>query len=123
MNAIFLVKGNAYMGLNKFDKDGNIVESKPAHFETSDDGPCVAIGEIDLDTMKINGIECVYGDYQASGYLQDILDRLEPKRQSDIPDFKEIIRGVSADGIDICDYCPSLYCRDCIITRWKSEED
>lgn len=125
MSAIFLAKGNAYLGQNKTDKDGNITESKPAHFETSDDGPCIALGKIDLDTMEVKGIECVYGDFQASGYLQGVLDLLQPKRKTDIPDFKGMLREARGDGFDICNYCKmdGYQCRDCIVTRWNSEED
>lgn len=124
MSAIFLARGNAYFGLSKTDENGNVIESKPAHFETSDDGSCIALGKIDLDTMEIKGVESVYGDFQASGYLQGVLDNLQPKRKTDIPDIKGMLRAASADGFDICDYCKEggYNCRDCIISSWKEEK-
>ena len=123
MSAIFLAKGNAYFGSNKTDENGNVIESKPAHFETSDDGACIALGKIDLDTMEIKGVESVYGDFQA-GYLQGVLDNLQPKRKTDIPDIKGMLRAASGDGFDICDYCKEggYNCRDCIISIWKEEK-
>ena len=124
MSAIFLAKGNAYFGSNKTDENGNVIESKPAHFETSDDGACIALGKIDLDTMEIKGVESVYGDFQASGDLQGVLDNLQPKRKTDIPDIKGMLRAASGDGFDICDYCKEggYNCRDCIISSWKEEK-
>lgn len=124
MSAIFLAKGNAYFGSNKTDENGNVIESKPAHFETSDDGACIALGKIDLDTMEIKGVESVYGDFQASEYLQGVLDNLQPKRKTDIPDIKGMLRAASGDGFDICDYCKEggYNCRDCIISSWKEEK-
>lgn len=124
MSAIFLTKGTAYFGQNKVDKDGNIIESSPAHFETSDDGPCVALGEIDLDAMEVKNIQ-VYGEFQASEYLKEALDTLNPNRPTDIPDFKSILRTAMREGdLDyICEYCPGINCRDCIITLWKTEEN
>ena len=125
MSAIFLAKGNAFLGSTKTDKEGNVTERKSPHFETSEDGPCIAIGKIDLDTMEVKGIECVYGDFQASGYLQSVLDILQPKRHTDIPDFKGMLREAAiAEGFDICEYCivEGYQCRDCIVSRWKEEE-
>lgn len=48
---IFLATGHTTLGMNKRDKDGNITESVPARFEFEPGGPCVAVGELDPETM------------------------------------------------------------------------
>ena len=124
MTAVFLVRGNAYMGANKIDADENVTESTPARFETQEDGSCVAVGKFDPDTGTIQGIDGVYGDFHASGYLKKTLEMLHPDRQLDVPDFKSIFKTALREGdLDyICEYCPRCDCRDCIVNIWKQEE-
>ena len=122
MSIIFLATGDVTLGKNKRDKDGNVTEQSGATFEEKDSGCCVVVGKLNPDTMQPEGDISVFGEYQASGYLAETLQRLNPSRQLDIPDIKEIFKRAAEDGVDPCDYCPSfLHCRDCIVTRWKEE--
>ena len=38
-----------------------------------------------------------------------------------LPDFPAIVRAAMADGMDICVYCQSFDCNECIVNEWKSE--
>lgn len=121
MSFIFLATGHTHLGMNKRDKDGNVTESIPAHFEFADGGPCVAVGELDPDTMAVKDGTSIFGDWDAAGYLKEAMERLKPNRPANIPDFKSIILAALKDGTDVCDYCPVLNCRDCIVKEWKEE--
>ena len=123
MSMIFLATGHAHLGMTERDKDGNVTKSTPAHFEFADDGPCVAVGELDPETMEVKSDVVMYGDWDAAGYLEDTMKRLKPGRQVNIPDFKTIVlRLLKDEGIDICDQCPTGNCRDCIVNEWKEED-
>lgn len=122
MSVIFLAKGHAHMGITERDKDGNVIKSTPAHFEYADNGPCVAVGELDPETMKVKGDVVLYGDWDAAGYLEEALKRLNPGRPVNIPDFELLFRRIREyERIDICEHCPSLNCRDCIVNRWEEK--
>lgn len=63
----------------------------------------------------------IYGDWQASEYLGDVLAELKPRRKVNLPDFPAIVRAAMADGMDICVYCQSFGCNECIVNEWKNE--
>ena len=44
-----------------------------------------------------------------------------PRRKVNLPDFPAIVRAAMADGMDICVYCQSFGCNECIVNEWKSE--
>ena len=124
MSLIFLAKGHAHMGMTERDKDGNVIKSTPARFEYADDGPCVAVGELDPETMEVKGDVDLYGDWDAAGYLAETMKRLNPSRKPNIPDFKAIVRNLWKDEhVDICLHCPSFGCSDCIVNAWKEEDE
>ena len=128
MSIIFLAKGTCTMGITTRDKDGNIVESKPAQFTYDDHGGSVVVGELDPETMKpAEPVDNVYGDWDAAGYLAKVLELMNPRRGVNIPDLKAIVqRAYKEDGNDlICDYCHDFKCRDCIVNEWKeaAEDD
>lgn len=115
MEIIFLAKGNAHLGVNHTDKDGNIVNSQPAIFEMAEDGPCVAVGILNPESMEQIGDISLYGDWDAAGYLHEALRLLAPHRQHNIPNIDQIVKALTADKIDICDYCPDVKCHNCIV--------
>lgn len=123
MSMIFLATGTCTLGMNRMDKDGNIVESTPARFTWDDNGSSIAIGHMDPESKEITeGSVSVFGDWDAAGYLAEVLELLKPKRKVNIPDFKAIIQAfIEKDNIDFCDYCQNLNCRDCIVKEWKDE--
>lgn len=124
MNAIFLAKGTAMMGMTTRDAQGNVIHTPP-HFKTGEHGGCIAIGELDMETgMIMEPIESIYGDYDAAGYLAKILELLKPDRPINIPDIKGIVLALGRDNVDFCDYCEDsgYKCRDCIIPQWRDED-
>ncbi|MGN0998668.1 MAG: hypothetical protein ACI4PO_03875 [Faecousia sp.] len=124
MSIIFLAKGTATMGRTKRDKDGNIVESSPAQFTVDDAGPCVAVGELDPETMQPKDpVTGLFGDYDASGYLSMALELLHPSRRVNLPDFAAIIRAAMKDGVYFCDYCEGYGCMECAVKEWKEEAE
>ena len=125
MSLIFLATGHTHLGVNKRDKDGNITEIVPARFEFAPDGPCVAVGELDPETMAPKDNPSIYGDWDPAGYLKEALDMLKPRRPGNIPDFKAIIqKAYTEDGNDlVCDYCSCYNCLDCIVRDWKEEAE
>lgn len=112
------------MGVTTRDKDGNILESRPAQFTPTNDGGSVAVGLLDPETMQPIEITSMYGDWDAAGYMAEILKLLNPVRKINLPDLKEIVKAAyQEDGNDLlCDYCKSMNCCDCIIKEWQEEE-
>ena len=124
MSIVFLAKGTCTLGMTKKDKDGNVTGSTQAQFTFEDTGGSVAIGEMNPDTNEIDAESVsIFGDWDAAGYLAEALKLLNPKRNVNIPDFKNIIQSIiKHDGVDICDHCYSFYkCDECIVKEWKDE--
>lgn len=121
MSLIFLATGNCYLGKTERDKNNNVIKKIPPHFEHADDGSCVIVGKFNPETMEQIGNVDVFGNYQASIYLNRALKYLNPSRTLDIPNFKAIIISALNNDIDICDYCKDFQCGDCIIKEWKKE--
>ncbi len=121
---LFIAKGNVQFGQNKVDADGNVISHTDATFSTDENGSCVAVGEVDEDAPELKlSIDHIYGDFAAAEYLGVILEKLNPQRQINLPDFKGIIKAALSNGADFCDYCSSTnYCTDCIVNEWKEEE-
>lgn len=117
---VFLIQGHAYLGVNKRDGQGNIIESTPARFESSREGPCIAVGMMDPDTMKQVGDVSVFGDYDAENYLEHVLELLAPTtRRHNLPDIKGIIKNMESHGYDVCDFCTADKCWNCAVRDWK----
>lgn len=125
MSMIFLAKGTCTMGLTKRDKDGNIVESTSAKFTYNDNGGSVVVGKLDPETMKpVEPLDAVYGDWDAAGYLGNVLELLKPGRKVNIPDFKAMVQNLwKEEHIDICDHCRGYNCSNCIVNQWKEEQE
>lgn len=126
MSFIFLGTGHCHLGRFDKDKDGNIKETSPAHFEFADGGGCVAIGTVDPDAQNVQDIFTVtdiFGDYDAAGYLTRAMEHLKPARPVNIPDFAAIVQAAIKDGVNICDYCQGLNCRDCAVEEWKENAE
>ena len=123
MSLIFLATGRATMGINKRDKDGNIIEKVPARFEFENGGPCVAVGELDPETMQVKGDVDLFGDWQAAEYLEEAMKKLKPRRPVNIPDFKALIQEAytAAGEHTVCFMCPAINCRECIVNEWLEE--
>lgn len=123
MSMVFIATGTCTLGVTTRDKDGNILESRPAQFTPTKDGGSVAVGLLDPETMQPIEITSMYGDWDAAGYMAEILKLLNPVRKINLPDLKEIVKAAyQEDGNDLlCDYCKSMNCRDCIIKEWKEE--
>lgn len=119
---IFLARGTITLGSTKRDKDGNIVEQESARFTWDDTGGSIAVGYMDPVTKEIDekSVE-VFGDWDADGYLDETMQKLNPVRPVNIPDFKAIAQAAYKDGTDFCDHCQGLNCRDCIVQEWKEE--
>lgn len=77
--------------------------------------------DYDPETEEQEAPARIYGDWQASEYLGDVLAELKPRRKVNLPDFPAIVRAAMADGMDICVYCQSFGCNECIVNEWKSE--
>ena len=83
MSVIFLAKGTCTLGINRTDKDGNVIEYTPAQFTMDDTGGSVAVGLLDPETMQPAGpVEGIFGDWNAAGYLEYALELLKRAPQS-----------------------------------------
>ncbi len=120
---IFIAKGNAYFGQTEKDDSGNIVKKIPPRFEESEQGSCVAVGKMDSETNKQIGSADIFADWQAAEFLGKVLELIEPKRQTNIPNFGKIISRAYKDGFDVCQYCDGLQCQNCIVDEWKNETE
>ena len=126
MSMIFLAKGTCTLGMNKTDKDGNIVESTPAQFKWDDTGGSIAIGAMDPKTKEIDEESVsIFGDWDAAGYLQEALELLKPGRKVNIPDLKSMVQRLwTVDHVDLCDYCRDFHnCPNCVVNEWKEEAE
>ena len=126
MSMIILGTGHCQLGRTKRDKHGNIIEEIPARFEFAPDGPCVAIGTVDLEAQTLPDaitLTDVFGDYDAAGYLTRAMEQLKPARPVNIPDFAAIIQAAIKDGVNFCDYCQGLNCHDCAVEEWKENAE
>lgn len=123
MSFIFMATGHCHLGRTQTDKHGNIIKEIPARFEYEPGGPCVAIGTLDPKTNEVDEITDIFGDYDAAGYLARVLELLKPARPVNIPDFADIIQSAIEDGVNICDYCQGLNCRECAVTEWKDDAE
>ncbi len=107
------------------DAAGNVIEKSEAKWEPNPEGGSVAICDIDPDTMQPVGDAEVYGDWDAANYLKRVLEKLEPSRAVNLPDFQKIIQAQKDDGLDFCHYCDKFgcfVCQDCIVHEWKDDE-
>lgn len=124
MSMIFLAKGTCNLGRTTRDKDGNIIESTPARFIWDEKGGSIAVGRMDPESKEIyEDTVSIFGDWDAAGYVEEMLKLLKPVRKVNIPDLKAIVQAAyRQDGNDLlCDYCQSMNCPDCIIREWKDE--
>lgn len=121
MSIICIAKGTATMGLTTRGADGKIISQTPARWEHDPDGGCVALWTMNPETEEQEAPARIYGDWQASEYLGDVLAELNPRRKVNLPDFPAIVRAAMADGMDICVYCQSFGCNECIVNEWKNE--
>ena len=124
MSVVFITTGHTHLGMTKTDKAGNVIEKIPARFEYEPGGPCVIVGEMDPKDMEVKEDSVsIYADWQAAEYLEEILERLSPARRGNIPNLKFIVqKAYEEDGCDLlCDYCPDINCRDCIVKEWREE--
>ena len=123
MSIICIAKGTATIGLMTRGADGQIISQTPARWEHDPDGGCVALWTMNPETEEQEAPARIYGDWQASEYLGDVLAELKPRRKVNLPDFKAIVRAAMADGMDICVYCQSFGCNECIVNEWKNERN
>ncbi len=126
MRAFFIGRGDCTLGRTTRDAAGNVVEKSGAKWEANPEGGSVAICDIDPNTMQPVGAAEVYGDWDAANYLKRVLEKLEPSRAVNLPDFQKIVRKAhEEDGVDICEtvceYCDKCgnSCQDCIVNEWR----
>lgn len=123
---IFIAKGTTRLGVNKI-RNGEVVEETQATFTIDEDGGSVGIGDIDPETMKIKELSAIFGDWDAAGYLQMVMELLKPSRKPNLPPLREIVKaGASSYGdCPFLDWCPKCSCRDCCVREWidENEED
>lgn len=125
MSMVFLARGTATLGTSTRTADGKIIKQTPAKFETSPDGGCIAVGELDPDTMQQKGVATIFGDFDPAGYLKYAAKLLGPGRPGNIPDFETIIKSMASRSeyseCPLMDHCPAGVCRDCIVNQWCEE--
>lgn len=126
MSAIFIGRGDCHLGTTRTDKDGKVVEQTGAKWEPNDEGGCVAICDLNPETMEPVGTTEVYGDWDAAHFLARVLEKLGPGRPANVPDFRAILKKATDDGCGenfFCEYCKQYgySCRDCIVTEWKDD--
>ena len=121
MSIICIAKGTATMGHTTIGHGGEVTSQTPARWEHDPDGGCVALWTMNPETMEQETPARIYGDWQAAEYLGDVLAELKPRRKVNLPDFPEIVRAAMDDGVDLCEYCRSFGCNECIVNEWKNE--
>lgn len=122
MSLFFVGRGDAILGRVERDANGKETKRINAHWENNPEGGSVAIGTLDPETMQPIGPAAIFGDWDAAGYLAQVLKELGPGRHINIPDMGDIIKGAIRDGFEPCEHCTAVGdCPDCVITKWKEE--
>lgn len=85
MSIICIAKGTATIGMTTRGADGKIISQTPARWEHDPDGGCVALWTMNPETEEQEAPARIYGDWQASEYLGDILAELKPRRKVNLP--------------------------------------
>lgn len=83
MSIICIAKGTATIGLTTRGADGQIISQTPARWEHDPDGGCVALWTMNPETEEQEAPARIYGDWQASEYLGDVLAELKPRRKGE----------------------------------------
>ena len=87
MSMIFLAKGTCTLGITTRDKDGNIIETTPARFICDKKGGSIAVGHMDPGSKEIyEDTVSIFGDWDAAGYMAEMLKLLQPARKVNVPD-------------------------------------
>ena len=123
MSALFIDRGDCYLGLTRKDAAGNVVEQTGAKWEPSAAGGCVAICDMDQDKMETVGKAEIFGDWDAAHYLARVLEKLGMGRPVNVPNFRAILKKAMDDGQGkdyFCDFCEryGYSCRECIVAEW-----
>lgn len=124
MSIVCIGIGDAVMGCRTLGQNGEVLSETKGHWSSNPEGGTVAIWEMDAETQKSDGPAEVYGDWDAARYLSRVLELLQPRRRTNVPDLKAMVLAALKDGIDLCDYCQQWWCGccGCIITEWKEEQ-
>lgn len=110
------------MGITQTDAEGKVIKKTESNFTPDPEGATVFVCEVDPETMKQISPGIPYGDWAASAYLREIMEKLGPGRPIDIPDLEGILTRAIQDDFDPCDYCENMVnCRDCVITQLKAQ--
>lgn len=96
MSIICIAKGTATMGHTTIGHGGEVTSQTPARWEHDPDGGCVALWTMNPETKEQEAPARIYGDWQASEYLGDVLAELKPRRKVNLPDFPAIVRAAMA---------------------------
>lgn len=124
MGMIFVGIGNARLGVTRKDTAGNIVSQTEAHWEPDDGGGCVAIGRMNPETMEPQKEDVdFFGDWDAAAWLGRVLELVHPNRHINVPDLPGMIKKAAEAGVDVCEYCQTCNCGDCIVKSWKEGND
>lgn len=131
MSVIIIATGTVTLGGTTLDKDGNVVSKTDAQFTEDNEGGSVIVYKANPDTMEPeDGTEpAVFGDWQATEYLAKALELINPKRGTNIPDFKGIFKAALPDLPsyiieNMCTDCGQFFnCGgECILKEWVEEE-
>ena len=121
MSIVCIGRGNTTLGMARIDAAGNVVSKQEATCEPDPEGGSVAVWTMDPETKEVTKGAQVYGDWDAAGYLDRVLELLGPTRALNVPNPKEIIARMCEKGVDLCDYCEKIPCRGCIVEEIKEE--
>lgn len=81
MSIICIAKGTATIGMTTRGADGKIISQTPARWEHDPDGGCVALWTMNPETEEQEAPARIYGDWQASEYLGDVLATRQARGQ------------------------------------------
>ena len=117
MSLVFLATCNAVAGI----APGKDYAPLKAFF--ADDGALVTVGELDYVTGCPTRRAEIFPAGDAAGYLKRAMELLNPACKVNIPDLAAITRALYRDKVDVCEYCRTYNCRDCIVDQWKEAEE
>ena len=81
MSIICIAKGTATMGHTTIGHGGEVTSQTPARWEHDPDGGCVALWTMNPETKEQEAPARIYGDWQASEYLGDVLAARQARGQ------------------------------------------
>lgn len=126
-DAVIVQRGNYFLGVNRRDKDGNVVDEKPPRWEPDPEGAAVVVCDFDSEKNETVGEADIFAAWDSQGIDNRVREKLGLERRN-FPTPAEWYKWARnhENGLDLCDICESICagydCRICPIDEIKEDD-